>query len=659
MSTGDGQSGVPQSSRHTGANHLQHRHHNIYNNPAVQPRSNVASSSSSSSSSSIGRREVPLSAYTQLERLYPDPEGSIQNHSSVPAQQLHQHNKRSLNHVVSKPSEPNGHHPTSPNNTAVAQSMSDLGLRLWSEYQAHDNLGKQKFFEHLHEREQLPQALYEILKDKIREASRGQNATQVVPMMQQQATSPPIQHQHARSPTVGRPPDQSAHLVQDRSRRFTSAASLEAARFVFTQYLPIDFAPGPRFIPQQVKDYSARYMQDRVRSTAEAIQTSTISAADPANPRSLMMAIDSRPVPEVIREAASGVGRLVGLLPAADLLDREAHSFLNTIMCMQASLSQHEARAKSAEARMVRMEHEMRKLQQSNPLEAEQINGTQSQHIQLLQAISNLNKEVRELSHSQRDMYSHLVKLENRVRSNEEDRQKELLADSAVSGFSIRRNLHEEGVQVNIIPPKASQEEEFAQELTGQVLRDIEALEQEIPSQTNQPTSHRPAPNQSAFRPLGEPAVVERVTEERNRTSPTVRVSVRSVSSEPLDSVAKSQEQPEEEKENDRIETPAAVKDEAEEDDELDEIESSLPGTRQLASGLPSRFSTPENSSSKEEVVADDIDPSRSLRKVSLSPNSKSSKKRKRFGMETSFLLHNGQRIESIVIDSSDDDYSP
>lgn len=121
--------------------------------------------------------------------------------------------------------------------------------------------------------------------------------------------------------------------------------SSDAAHAVIQRLMPRGFVNEPRFVPRHVRHFSRTY-QDEVRRYAvppESTPTASTSAQVPDDTyEKLKVKTDATPVPRLLEEAASGIGRLAGLLPATDLLDREAHSTQYAIITLVNALRETE-----------------------------------------------------------------------------------------------------------------------------------------------------------------------------------------------------------------------------------------------------------------------------------------------------------------------------
>ncbi|UZJ52282.1 hypothetical protein CBS101457_001602 [Exobasidium rhododendri] len=178
-------------------------------------------------------------------------------------------------------------------------------------------------------------------------------------------------------------PSASADAVQQQSNlpMASPAASTKKTQFwqfddsatLFRRLLPEDFRSYPRFVPGQVDHYSRRY-SNMGRLSAEAPKRPFSSDPRENHYERLKVHIDPTPPADVLREASAGIGRLVGLLPATDLLDREASTLQASISTLMNMMESANERAMLAERRLDQKEMEIKCLQEEVNVAKTQLN---------------------------------------------------------------------------------------------------------------------------------------------------------------------------------------------------------------------------------------------------------------------------------------------
>ena len=145
----------------------------------------------------------------------------------------------------------------------------------------------------------------------------------------------PAPRQHLFSLVPSR--SEGAHLQSASSPVSSMSAEQEEIQRVIREMLPVGFVVQPRFVPQCVKRQGKDALA-KANNTQVRLRNYPSVSANPS-PEELMydsvkLAADPRPTQELVGKIASGLGRLSGLLPATDLLDRENHTMQSAFVGM-------------------------------------------------------------------------------------------------------------------------------------------------------------------------------------------------------------------------------------------------------------------------------------------------------------------------------------
>jgi len=174
----------------------------------------------------------------------------------------------------------------------------------------------------------------------------------------------PLQHQHAASLTTEPPSQHTRAVPAPPPNRALPSQELDgsSSTHAFLQLIPENFTSQPRFVPNQVNYYSQKYENIGSIPMAPVEHRSQNSESQPYD--HLKLVVNSTPTNEFFKVAASGIGRLVGLLPATDLLDREANTFQAVVVSVMNLTKEANRKVLHAERKLNEKEKEMQALQE-------------------------------------------------------------------------------------------------------------------------------------------------------------------------------------------------------------------------------------------------------------------------------------------------------